>query len=137
MSRPSAIAQGLNVPAFTVFDSDNHKEKTKQNYLDNKCLLGLAGHKDVDNESEDSIFLDNCVMWGSTIGNVVKNEISEDAWGEADTKVRAMHGFTDGVRGKNSLLLAAILEDLWGAGRKSESLEQLCDAILSHAGKYY
>jgi len=137
MSRPLAIAKGLNIPVFTVFDGDNHKEKKERNYLDNKCLLGLAGHTDIDNKSEEPIFEDNFVMWGSTIGNVVKAEIGEESWGNSDAKVRDDFGFTDGVKGKNSLLITAILEDLWASGNRSESLEKLCDAIIDHASKFH
>lgn len=97
----------------------------------------MAGHANIDNKSEDSTLRDNFVMWGSTIGNVVKTEIGEEVWGTADVKVRDNFGFTDGVKGKNSFLITAILEDLWTSGNRSESLEKLCDAIIEHASKFH
>lgn len=109
MSRPLAIGKGLNIPIFTVFDGDNHKEKNKTNYLNNKCLVYLSGHENEDFRSESSIFMDNFVMWGSTIGNVVKEEIGNEAWESTTEKTKEKFGFKVGVNGKNSLLITAVL----------------------------
>ena len=82
------------------------------------------------------VWAENAVMWHSDIADVVRNDIGEAVWGDAENKAKVEHGFLDGVKRKNSLLIAATLEELSKRGSRSEILEKLCVAILEFASKH-
>jgi hypothetical protein len=70
-------------------------------------------------------------MWATSIGKIIREEIGEE-WDKAEEEARQERGFTDGVRSKNTLLIAATLEKLYGSGRSSPILDELCRIILSY-----
>ena len=70
-----------------------------------------------------------------TIAEVVRGEIGEDIWRKAEERVRSERNLTTGVRGKNCVLIAAVLEALEGDGVRSNTLDELCDRILAFATK--
>ena len=133
MSRPLAIANALSIPAFAVFDADtNDTTHSKRHKRDNLCLLSLCGH-DAPGLPDSSVWGNRLVMWHTRILSELKSEIGESVWNEAESVARASLGFEEGVRQKNSLLVAACLEELWNRGQRSALLERLCDSLLSYA----
>ena len=77
-----------------------------------------------------TIWGDGFTMWHSDIGAVVKSEIGKDAWEVFRTEADKRYGHA-GKLGKNSLHIGASLAFAWEADKRSDSLEQLCTAILS------
>ncbi len=136
LSRPLAIANGLGIPAFTVFDADGDvtgASERERNERDNTCLLTLSGAATEDPFPSDPIWGERFVMWPTNILDTVRAEVGPDTWDDAEATARREQGFEAGVRRKNSLLLAAVIEDLWGHSHRSSSLDNLCKEIIEFA----
>ena len=74
-------------------------------------------------------------MWKTKIADVVMEDFSKDVWEKAENNARIKMGFTDNVRRKNRLLIAATLEELSSEGKQSAILETLCEKLLGFAKK--
>lgn len=137
MSRPLAIAKTLDIPAFVVFDADsNANERKLENHSrDNKCLLSLCGINDAEPLPSETLWHEGVVMWHSNIEDVVSNDFGLDVWEAAETKARNDNGFMEGVRRKNTLLIAATLEELFNNDKQSDILDKACNKILEFAKK--
>ena len=135
LSRPLAIAEGLGIPAYVVFDADcdNANDSNKNKHVtDNKCILNLC-NLHTNPLPDANFFSEKLVMWRTRIQNEVITEIGDEKWKNAELKARQDHALSDGVRRKNPLLISATLENLWNEGTKSSLLEKLCDGLLKHA----
>ena len=62
-------------------------------------------------------------------------DFSKDVWEKAENNARNKMGFTDNVRRKNRLLIAATLEELSSEGKQSAILETLCEKLLGFEKK--
>lgn len=138
MSRPLAVANSLCIPAFVIFDSDadTYRENPGDHPRNNACILSLCGVDKADPMPTEPIWADNLVMWHSDISNVVQNDFGNEDWETAETKAKADHGFMDGVKRKNAMLITATLEELYGQNKPSKPLEKLCTNILAFAEKH-
>lgn len=138
LSRPLAIAQGLGIPVFVVFDSDAvaNREKPGDHPRNNGCILSLCGIANGEPMPQETFWGDNAVMWHSDIMDVVRSDIGAAVWGEAEQKAKKDHGFLEGVTRKNKLLIAATLEELLRKGHKLPVLERLCMTLLDFASKH-
>jgi len=136
LSRPLAIALGLKMPVFVVFDGDCNKadatKKNDQHVRDNSCIQALCS---ITPEPivEKTLWTDRLVMWERDLMHVVKTDVGEDNWGSSIQEVRDVYGLSSDVSKKNGLLISAVIENLWGKEIKSESLEQLCENIIKWA----
>jgi putative ATP-dependent endonuclease of OLD family len=138
LSRALAICKELDIPAFVVFDSDTHQKKAndiKNNKRDNSCILRLCGLNDFDPLPSDNLWHSQGVMWKTTIADVVMEDFSKDVWEKTENNARNKMGFTDNVRRKNRLLIAATLEELSSEGKQSAILETLCEKLLGFVKK--
>ena len=59
----------------------------------------------------------------------------QDVWDKVGNNARKKMGFTENVRRKNRLLIAATLEELSAEGKQSAILEKLCEKLLGFAKK--
>ncbi|MGE0679789.1 MAG: ATP-dependent endonuclease [Candidatus Binatia bacterium] len=138
LSRPLATANGLGIPVFAVFDSD--AEANRQNPgnhpRDNRCILSLCGAQDADPMPQEPYWGNNVVMWHSNIADVVHSDFGQGVWDSSEHAAKQEQGFLDGVKRKNSLLLATTLENLYLQGKSSKTLEQLCERILAFAANH-
>jgi hypothetical protein len=75
-------------------------------------------------------------MWHSNIADVVHSDFGQDVCDSSEQIAKQAQGFLDGVKRKNSLLIAATLEELCKQGKQSQALEQLCVKILDFAEKH-
>jgi len=136
LSRALAICKELHIPAFIVFDSDanqNKENEIKNNKRDNSCILSLCGLNDFDPLPSDNLWHSQVVMWKTKLGEVVIEGFSRDVWDKAEKNARKKMGFTENVRRKNRLLIAATLEELASEGKQSDILEKLCEKLLGFA----
>jgi putative ATP-dependent endonuclease of OLD family len=138
LSRPLAIARRLEIPAFVVFDADGDEtddEKRKRHVRDNSCILRLCGIEDnaLDPLPAATLWNDSVVMWHANILDDIRSEIGLHEWDVAENAARTAKGLNEGVRRKNSLLIAATLEQLDMNGRRSKLLTRVCDAMLRFA----
>jgi hypothetical protein len=133
LSRPLAIARGLGIPAFAVFDGDNG-DQADANKRNNRCLFELCGISNVDPIPKDIVWGQNLIAWPNTIKHTISADVGETKWNAADAVVRAKFGY-EGITQKNQLVIAAILEELWGNGIKSGVLTKACELVLKFARK--
>jgi predicted ATP-dependent endonuclease of OLD family len=138
LSRALAICKELYIPAFVVFDSDANQKKEndiKNNRRDNSCILRLCDLKDFDPLPSDNLWHSQGVMWKTKIADVVMEGFGKDVWEKAENNARKKMGFTENVKRKNRLLIAATLEELSSEEKQSAILEILCDKLLGFAKK--
>lgn len=134
LSRPLAIANALKIRAFTVFDADVDckKDDLDTHARDNSCILRLCGLDEFDPLPKDVLWRRNVVAWPTRIERVVKEELGEDVWQEAQQEARDERDFPAAdVTAKNCLLIAAIVEKLHANGHVSKTLDKLSQSILS------
>lgn len=128
------IARRLGIPTFIVFDSDGDKSdkngSRSRHERDNRALLKLAGVADPEPFPASTLWGQNVVMWHSRIGDIVEVEIGADSWNGLRQAVEAEFGHIGGLE-KNSLCVAAVISRAWDGGKRSQSLEQLCNEILA------
>ena len=72
-------------------------------------------------------------MWNTTMTKVIPADFGDAEWDKAETAARKKTGFTEGVKRKNNLLIAATLEELASQGKESASLNRLNDHIIEYA----
>lgn len=133
LSRPLAIAQGLGIPVFTIFDADSD-DRNENNQRNNRCIFELCGVNDVDSLPKDIVWGRQMVAWPKTIKHSISADIGEDNWNRADAEIRRKYGY-EGIGQKNPLVITAILEELWNNGVKSAALTKACDAVLNFSRK--
>lgn len=136
MSRPLAIAKELSIPYFVIFDGDSDKNGNenakKSNERDNKCILNLCAVTGVNPLSSDNYFGDNVVMWGTTIGDAVRDDIGTDTWNDAQQTMVEVYGYGDiNNKKKNEMVIVAVLQHLWEKGTKSSLLGTLCNRLFA------
>ena len=128
------IAKHMKIPTYLVFDADADKPEKNgsqgKHEKDNKALLSLLGKPDENPMPDKTIWGDGFTIWHSDIGAVVEAEIGKDAWKIFRAEADKRYGHA-GKLGKNSLHIGASLAFAWEADKRSDSLEQLCTAILS------
>lgn len=136
MSRPVAIAKGLLLPFYCIFDGDSDRCKDDQTRAeherDNGCLLRLCDH-DTASIPASTEWGWNSVMWQHNIGRAVIGDLGEEQWNAAEANARNKHGLVDGVKRKNPLLIAATLELLHEDQTSSAILTELCKRLLDYA----
>lgn len=162
MPRPLAIAQCLKVPVFVVFDADGDTKAERirscpkcgeefkrcpecgeelapeadgrraMHEKDNRVILTLCGLPGEAPFPGNTLFEDRCVAWPTKIADVVKADIGQEQWDAYATQVSNEFDNAPDLK-KNTLFIARILEVAWQSGRKSRSLEKLCDLIITFA----
>ena len=139
MSRPLAIASGLNIPFFSIFDGDSNKcetsDRKNQHERDNGCLIKLCG-KDMNPIPSKNYFGDNLVIWKTNFLTEVIDDFGSDTWEGAESEVRKKQSLLDDIQRKHPLLVTATIENLWNNGSRSSNLQKTCDKILEYSAKF-
>jgi hypothetical protein len=138
LSRFVAVGQELGISLFVVFDGDGdarNPEDVTQNCKGNGCILRLLGLNEEDAYATKTVWGECVVMWRTRIGDVVREDFGDDAWGKAQQKVRKDLQLEGRISAKNKVLIAGMLEELWKQGKKSASLIKLCGSILRYGEK--
>ena len=134
VSRPLAMAKGLGIPTFLVFDSDSADTDNEPNHRrHNACILRLAGFGDVDPWPDGTIWKDRLVMCSPNLATLICTDVGSDTWGEAKEAAKRTLGITGQLSRKNTLWISATLEELHGRGIAIPSLDRICDSILEYA----
>ena len=132
--QPLVIAKHMKIPTYLVFDADADKRDCNgskaKHARDNKALLTLVGQPNEDSMPTQTIWGDGFTLWHADIGAAVEAEIGKEDWGRFRAEADRRYGHAGGLR-KNSLHIGASLAFAWEADKRSNSLEQLCTAILS------
>ncbi|GJL65167.1 MAG: ATP-dependent endonuclease [Nitrospirales bacterium] len=112
MSRPLAIAKGLGMQPFVIFDGDCDKASGRagcQQQRDNGCILNLVG-SDAEAIQDENLFSDNFVMWRTRILDEVRSHVGEELWDEKEQEARDKYTLQSGVKRKNPVLVSATTE---------------------------
>ncbi|QEQ01388.1 DUF2813 domain-containing protein [Thermosynechococcus sp. CL-1] len=138
MLQPLAVARCLQIPTLAVLDSDGDKPdkngSREQHRRDNSAILKLCGVSDPEPFPTSTFWGAAVVMWSSDIGQVVEQEIGKENWDEFRSEADAKYGSAGNLQ-KNALHIASRLQIAWDAGKKSDSLEKLCNKIMEFANK--
>lgn len=133
LSRPLAIANELSIPAFVIFDGDGNKKDLKPHIRDNSCILRLCGIDEFDAIPTEIRWGENHVVWPTCIFDAVQSEITKKVWEDAEHAVRRAKGYVEGVKQKNNMLIAGVIDELNSNGVRSKVLDRLCENILDFA----
>ena len=129
-----AIAQGLGIPVFIIFDADGHDDKHKDVHKrDNERLFGLL---DLDRSKpfpSETLWGERHIIWPRTMSDAIAAEIPADKLAYFENKANAQYGNAGGLQ-KNSLQIGSKMQRVFEAGIKPPTLERLCDALLAGGG---
>lgn len=131
MSRPLAIANGLGLQPFIIFDGDYDKEDDQRD-RDNMCLFNLC-NTEFNPKPDENFIKSNIVMLKTNFTDEMKNDVGEELWIKTVQECREKNGFPKAVNKKNPLLIAAIVEELHNKSISLELLEKISASILKHA----
>ena len=130
--KPLAIARELELRVFTIFDADDDtKEDDRTSHKrNNQALISLLD-ADHDPFPSTNIIEKNHAIWKTDIGSVVKAEFGN----YYDQLVASAHAHYADERGlgKNEFFIAELLKRAREKGILSQTLQQLCTAILDFA----
>ncbi len=134
MIRPLAIAKGLGIPTFVVFDADTDVQdkngRRAKHEKDNRAIMNLCGFGDLDPMPSVDVWTSSLVVWCSRLSAVVESEIGADSFARHKDAAAKQYGYA-GDLDKNPLFIGTTLTLANLDGQRSASLERLCDAILS------
>jgi predicted ATP-dependent endonuclease of OLD family len=135
MLQPLVIAKHMGISTYVVFDADSDKPDRNgsraKHEKDNKGLLVLLGKAGENPLPGATLWGVGFVIWHADIGTIVKNEIGEADWQRYQNEADKLYGNAGNLR-KNSLHIGTCLALAWEDGKRSASLNQLCDEILNH-----
>jgi putative ATP-dependent endonuclease of OLD family len=135
---PLAIARGLKIPTFIVFDADTDKcgseDKKLQHEKDNKALLSLCGLTDKPSLPDETFWNDGVVMWKADIGSALASDFGKEEWDKLSHANKKKHGIVD-VKDVNKCgaFIQLHLAELWDGNKKSPTLDRLCRAVVTFA----
>lgn len=133
--QPLAVAEGLQIPVFTVFDADGQDQGTThedEHRRDNERLLRLLGGDPSVPFPKDTVWGARFVMWSTTIGEIVKSEMPAAKCAEFESKANSAYGNPGGLQ-KNALQIGTKLQLAFESGIRPPCLDKLCDAIIQSA----
>lgn len=131
--QPVAIAKGLGIPAFVVFDADgdiaraDHRIKHER---DNKALIRLLGSEAAPFPTANTFGTDY-VIWQNNLTHTVDAEFGPEC--SAYKEASRVHYAHEGGLEKHDLFIADWLSAAHADGKTSSTLSALCTAILKYA----
>lgn len=135
---PLAIAKGLRIPTFVVFDADTDKcdsdSKKAQHEKDNKTLLSLCGMAGKPALPTGPIWSDDLVVWKEDFGSALAADFGKAEWDKLRHAIKTKHGVADVADiYKCSTFIQLFLSDLWDENKKSPTLDRMCKALIDFA----
>ena len=131
--QPLIVARHMGIPSYVIFDADAEKPDRNgsraKHEKDNCTLLTL-----LDKPGENPMPSVTCsgpgfTMWHSDIGAIVEADIGKGEWAGFRAEADKLYGQAGNLH-KNSLHIGASLAFAWKAGKRPDSLVQVCDAVL-------
>ncbi|MHB9024741.1 MAG: ATP-dependent nuclease [Armatimonadota bacterium] len=142
MLQPRAIAHLLQIPTYTIFDSDGDKYSDpsnnhyNQHLMDNTALLTLCGHPEADTFPHSHLWLPNCTVWSSNIGDAFRDDVGQQNLQTVKSRVEIDYGQPGGME-KNVLFLSDMITSAWESGIRSSVFQRLCKEIIAFARASY
>lgn len=137
MSRPLAVANGLGMPAFAVFDGDRDRatdDSGDQQQRDNGCILHLM-ESEAPQLPDRNVFETNMVMWRTRILDEIQAEIGIAEWERYEQEARRTYALESGVRRKNPMLISGTLELICNNNQTVECIDRAANQIMKFARK--
>lgn len=145
-----AVAKCLDIPTFTVFDSDgdqcvapkgctdaqklNRFQKQRAEHeKDNRALLSLCDRPSAEPFPTSNLFETAFVAWRDSITSAVREDFGSEAYIAAEQAVRQLGMIASGSLGKNAMFIGLVLEQFMQQGKTSDVLGRTVDAILEFA----
>jgi energy-coupling factor transporter ATP-binding protein EcfA2 len=138
MVLPLAIAKGMQIPTFVVFDADTDKcekpDRKNQHELDNSTLLNVCGLGGTSPLPDKTIWSEALVMWKEDIAAALADDLGKDEWDALRIRVKAARGVGEvSDIYKCTLFIQQLLAHARDEGKQFPALERLCKAILKYA----
>ncbi len=131
---PVVLAKRMGIGTYVVFDADADKcdknGSRAKHKKDNKALLTLAGAPNADPMPSETYWGRGLTMWHSDVGSILQMEFGNEEWAAFCAEADKHYGHAGGLR-KNSLHIGASLAFAWENGKRSPSLERLCNEVLN------
>jgi len=128
MIRPLAICRQLEIPAFGVIDADPGNPDERSNV----AIMRLCDCDTTEPFPRETLFGANICVWPTKIGDVVQREIGQPGWDQLCESIRQKKNLRGNLT-KNPTFIGYVLAGAWEAGKKSESLENLCKKVIAFA----
>lgn len=136
--RPAIMATHMDVPLFMVFDADGNKidkaEHKRCHERDNRALLRFVGGDESALFPTETVWGKQFVMWPHDLASCVESELlaslGDEGYNEAKDRAHARCGNAGGIK-KHTMLIGAKLAYAHSTGGKSDTLDRLCNAILT------
>ncbi len=123
----------MEIPTYVIFDADADKLDKNcsraKHEKDNRALLTLLGKPEENPMPAETFSGPGFTMWHSDIGGIVEADIGQDELAAYRAKADQHYRHAGSLR-KNSLHIGASLAFAWEAGKRPDSLVQVCDEIL-------
>ena len=136
--KPLVICNHMKISTYLVFDTDTDKPDQNgsraKHENDNKALFKLIGGDEATPFPDATVWGGGYAAWYSDIGTTVKDEIGADDWARYRNRADQEYGQVGNLR-KNTLHIGASLAFAWEEGKRSESLNAVCEAILDQANR--
>ena len=135
LSRPLAIAEGLGIRSYVIFDADFEEGGSgeEQHRRDNDCILRLAGYPNEDPWPQEVLWMDRLTMFSTNMGRQIQGEVGLETWSAAKQSAKKQMGISGQLSSKNVLWIAATLEELRTEGVEIALLDRVCESILGYA----
>jgi putative ATP-dependent endonuclease of OLD family len=135
MILPLAIALGLGIPTFVVFDADTDDcakaDRRTQHEMDNRTLLSLCGRGQENPMPDKTLWKNDMVMWKESIGAELRQEIGGDLFEQFVCEVKKKLGVVEVPKlGKNASFIQHFLSYMWDSGTKCATLDRLSHMIM-------
>jgi len=134
---PLAIARGLKIPTFVVFDADlshQNKDDKGKHEKDNKMLMAMCGHSGKSEWPTNTMWESNMVVWSENIATAISEDFGKDDWHklcDASKKKQGVHDLKDIFKCES--YIQSLMSDLWDQKKASKSLETLCEKLMAFA----
>ncbi|HEV7228588.1 ATP-dependent nuclease [Brevundimonas sp.] len=138
--QPLIVASNLSIPTFVIFDADGDKLHNDDPIVansrriahegDNKALLKQLTGTEMEAFPDQSIWGANFAVWPFDLGKSLKEDVGKADWEKFGTTASQLCGGAGGLH-KNTVHIGARLQEAHAAGKPPQTLERLCEAILT------
>lgn len=137
-----AIAKHFGLPTMVIFDCDGDTPedepgkptgRRKKQEDDNKAVFSLMGATGASAFPALTVWNADVVAWPTKIGDIVQADIGKDELAKIKDKVRTARGINVPNMEKNPLFIGYVMAQAWEDGKRSATLEKLCNHIVKFA----
>lgn len=131
--QPLVVAQGLNIPAYVLFDADGddaNPNRRAKHEKDNKALLSRLGGNMAEPFPAATKSEATYTVWPANLGETLKANVGQVRWDQLHNLASARFGHPSGF-GKNAMHIGTKMALAKEAGDNFPSLDELCERIIT------